>query len=84
MVGGMMKKIIENIEAGIKSGLEKAKRMGMYGDTDSVTIGKFTISRQDPDGEDRSVWIQHESGEGGEFQDSAFEKAIEEFYKANF
>lgn len=58
-------------------------RCGMYGETPSVKIGEFTLSRMFPDGEDKTVWMEHESGEGGEFQDADLNKALQEFFDCN-
>lgn len=61
-----------------------SKKIGMYGETDQILVGKYAICRQDPDGEDRSVWIgDTETGEGGEFQDELFFAAIDKFYSDN-
>ncbi len=61
---------------------ERAKRkpVGMYGETPRVQIGKYSISRQG----DKSVWIEHDDGEGGEFQDDLFEQFLDEFYNRHF
>lgn len=57
---------------------------GMYAVIDDqcpkITVGEFTICRQD----DSSVWISRGDGEGGQFSDVSFEKAIRQFYKDNF
>jgi len=45
-----------------------------------VKIGEYTICRQG----DTSVWIQHESGEGGEFADRLILPVVEEFYRKHF
>jgi len=49
-------------------------------DYPKVTVGEFTICKQD----DTSVWIQTESGEGGQFSNALFEEAVRKFYKENF
>lgn len=58
--------------------------LGMYAIVDPayprVTVGKYTICRQD----ENSVWIDHEDGEGAQFSNDTFEKAIAAFYDANF
>ncbi len=56
------------------------KPVGMYGDTPRVQIGKYSICRQG----EKSVWIECDDGEGGEFQDDLFEKFIDEFYNRHF
>lgn len=64
----------------IRAGL-KEKKIGMYGDTPRVQIGKFTICEQsDPVGE--TVWIESDK-DGGEFPKILLEKIIEEFYNKN-
>ena len=58
--------------------------LGMYQITNDaypkVKIGIYTICRQD----ERSVWIEKDDGEGAQFSDDSFFKAIDEFYKENF
>jgi hypothetical protein len=58
--------------------------LGMYRSADEnypkLEIGIYTICRQD----ERSVWIQTDDGEGGQFSDESFFKAVDEFYKENF
>jgi len=54
--------------------------IGMYGETPRVKIGKYTICRQD----DKSVWIEVEGDEGGQFSDESFEKTIAEYFNKNF
>ncbi len=60
------------------------KTAGMYeideGTIPVVKIGKYRICRQD----DKSVWIQHETGEGAQFADDMLEAVIEKFYRDNF
>ena len=51
-----------------------------------LTIGKYTISEYRnnyPDGT-KSVWIQHESGEGVQFPVKMLGEVIEKFYNKNF
>ncbi len=51
----------------------------------SIEVGKFTIKVTGHYKDGRlSVWIQHESGEGGQFLLSDFEKVIEDYYNKNF
>lgn len=59
-------------------------KIGMYGETPQVKIGKYTISRMCPNGEDDSVWIQKEDGEGGQFFDTDLEPVIEAFFNKKF
>jgi len=63
---------------------ETGRRIGMYGETDRVAVGKYSICRQNPDGKNKSVWIEDtETGEGGEFSDEVFLSAINKFYTDN-
>ena len=55
-------------------------KIGMYGETPRVKVGKYTICRQD----ESSVWIEHESGEGAQFPDDLFEECIHDFYSSHF
>ncbi len=50
-----------------------------------ITIGKYTISPfiDYTDGS-KSVWIEQEDGEGGQFPLKDFEEAIKNFYNKNF
>jgi len=45
-----------------------------------VRVGQFVICRQD----DKSVWIAHDDGEGGQFKDALFEAALLEFWHKHF
>lgn len=58
--------------------------LGMYACADSnypqIRVGKFVICRQD----ESHVWIQKNDDEGSSFPDDLVEKAIEEFFRANF
>jgi hypothetical protein len=47
---------------------------------EQLTLGEFTINRMI----DNTIWIYHDSGEGGIFNDKELEKAIEDFYNKNF
>lgn len=52
----------------------------------SVKFGEFTIYPcilEYPDGA-KSVWIEHESGEGAQFHADSLEKVIKEYYNKNF
>jgi hypothetical protein len=53
---------------------------GMYGETPRVQVGKYLISRQGVN----SIWIEHESGEGGEFREDLLEALIDNFYQKFF
>lgn len=48
----------------------------------SITIGEYTISMSIHNKE--NIWIEHESGEGGEFSLKLFHQNITEFYIRNF
>jgi hypothetical protein len=58
-------------------------KIGMYGETQIVKVGKYNICRQDPDGKNKSVWIENNDGIGGEFSDIIFESAMDVFFKEN-
>ncbi len=53
--------------------------------TNAVEVGKFTLHPciDYPDGS-KSVWIEDESGEGGQFPAKEFEKVVQEFYDRFF
>jgi len=46
----------------------------------AIAIGEYTIS----DFTGNTVWIEHNSGEGGEFRKVSFAKAIAEFVNKNY
>ena len=54
--------------------------IGMYGETSRVKVGDFEICRQT----DKSIWIEHEDGEGGEFSEAEFANAIKKFFNLHF
>jgi hypothetical protein len=57
----------------------------MYNETPRVVVGNHAICRQDPDGENKSVWIEDiRTGEGAEFQDGLLAVVIEKFFDDNF
>jgi len=61
----------------------RKRKVGMYGDTPRITIGKFIICEQhDPPGE--TVWIEEVGEDGSEFRKDMFEKALKKFYDAEF
>lgn len=64
--------------------MSEEKVLGMYKVADpvypKVKVGKYTICRQD----EKSVWIQTDDGEGGQFADESFFSAIDDYYEANF
>jgi len=48
-------------------------RIGMYNETPRVVVGDYSICRQDPDGENKTVWIEDIlTGEGADRNISAF------------
>lgn len=59
---------------------KKREPIGMYGETPKVQIGKYSLSSQGKG----SVWIEHESGEGGEFREDDLEVLIHAFYGKHF
>lgn len=54
-------------------GLEKLKR---------ITIGEYTIYEKGVS--EGTIHIEHESGEGGDFNSAAFHEVVEKFYIDNF
>lgn len=52
----------------------------MYGGTPRVQVGKYSLSKQ----AENSIWIEHESGEGGAFREDLLEAYIESFYRRFF
>lgn len=64
--------------------MSKEKAVGMYEVADpeypQVKVGKYTIFRHD----EKSVWIQTDDGEGGQFSDESFLAAIDAYYRDNF
>lgn len=50
-----------------------------------ITIGKYTIkpSHSYADGS-KSVWIEQEDGEGGQFPAKLFEETVKQFYDKYF
>lgn len=60
------------------------KLSGMYGQMPVIRIGNMTISEMSNAEDCKSVWIQVDDDEGGEFQKSALLPIIEKFFKENF
>ena len=64
--------------------MEENKEPGMYAAANpsypQVKVGNFIICRQD----ETSVWIQLDSGEGGQFSDEVFSLAIDTFFRSHF
>ena len=56
------------------------KMAGMYGGTPRVKIGKFIVCRQS----EKTIWIEEDGVDGGEFIEEVFEQAVQEFYHKNF
>ncbi len=65
---------------GLKKMDEKRKPIGMYGETPRVKIGQYSLSIM----RENSIWIEHEDGEGGEFEESDLEAVVHAFYKKHF
>jgi hypothetical protein len=63
--------------------LSDKPRSGMYGETPRVEVGDYTLCRQDLDGGNNSVWIEHEDGTGGSFPADKLEEVVEEFFNDN-
>ena len=49
-----------------------------------ITIGEYTLDKRNLHSGSNKLWIEHESGEGGEFNESDLTKVIGEFYAKNF
>jgi len=66
--------------------IAKAKnRIGMYNETPRVAIGGYSVCRQDPDGENKTVWIEDIlTGEGAAFPDDSLADAIKKFFNDKF
>jgi carbon storage regulator len=68
----------------LEDGMNEERSAGMYEVSDpaypQVKVGKYTICRQD----DKSIWIQTDNGEGGQFSDEKFFAAVDAFYRENF
>ena len=65
--------------------IAKAKnRIGMYNETPRVVVGGYSICRQDPDGENKTVWIEDIlTGEGAAFPDESLEAVVKKFFDDN-
>lgn len=60
-------------------------KIGMYGETPRLIIGGLSLCRQNPDGDDKSIWIEDIStGEGAEFDEEKLSGALLQFYKEHF
>lgn len=61
--------------------LPSMRDLGMYADPSTgVQVGAFNIRYQRPG----KVWIERESGEGGEFDTEKFEAVVRAFYGEHF
>jgi len=61
--------------------LPSMRDFGMYDDPSTgVQVGEFNIRRQRPG----KVWIEHDTGEGAEFDVALFEAVVRDFYSRNF
>ena len=52
---------------------------------EEIEIGEYKLSKGGdyPNG-DKSIWIQHENGEGGQFPERLLASTIQEFYNKYF
>lgn len=60
------------------------KKVGMYDEMPKVKIGKYSICLMSNSEDNKSVWIVHDDGEGGEFRIDLLENVIEKFYNDHF
>lgn len=61
------------------------EELGMYAMHDTLKpgtlkVGAYTLCHQS----EGKIWMQHESGEGAEFAESALADVIKKFYDENF
>ena len=62
---------------------KKKDKIGMYGETPRITIGKFIICEMTlPPG--NQVWIEEIDEDGMAFGKNLFEAALKKFYDKNF
>jgi len=60
-------------------------KIGMYNETPRVVVGGYSICRQDPDGEDKTVWVEDIlTEEGAAFPDELLDAVIKKFFEDNF
>jgi hypothetical protein len=60
-------------------------KIGMYGETPKIQIGKYTISNMTNKENCTTVWIEDtEGGDGGEFHKDTLAKSIDVFYNKFF
>lgn len=62
-----------------------AEELGMYAMHDTLKpgtlkIGEFTLCQQS----EGKIWIQHDSGEGGEFSEAPLAEYLKKYYEENF
>ncbi len=61
---------------------ERTVKMGMYGQTPKVQIGKLSICEAQSPPND-SVWIEEEGVDGGEFGKAALAETLKKWYDTN-
>jgi len=54
------------------------KKIGMYGDTPRIAVGRFLICDQHEPADDQ-IWIEEVGVHGGVFSKEVFEKAVAQF-----
>jgi len=58
---------------------------GMYGETQKVKIGKFTIAMMSDKDDEESVWIEDtEGGEGGQFNGEQIQEDLQKIFDKHF
>jgi len=62
----------------------KEVKSGMYGEMPKIKIGEYSLCEFSDKKNEKTIWIEHESGEGSQFQKSDFLKVLNKFYKENF
>jgi len=58
--------------------------VGMYGETPRVKVGSLSICQQYIADDSKGIWIEDESGEGGDFKTEMVEKVLRKFFDDNF
>jgi hypothetical protein len=64
--------------------IKKKAKVGMYGETPQVKVGRFIISQGSDKEGDTTIWIQDGEEEGGNFNGDSFESYVEEFFNKHF
>ena len=60
-------------------------KLGMYNETPRVVVGGYSICRQDPDGENKTVWVEDIlTRQGAVFPDESLGAVIKKFFDDNF